>query len=252
MGPLKRGAGAIGTGAWLIGRAGRGVWRSAWAGDPLAQRNLATALAIFLWRPLMTLLPLAALAGIIAGIAAARLLDLYRAELLVMDGLVRALLRDVFPLVVGTFASGSVSVALSARLGAMSLNREVDALETMGLDPVTLILSPSLAAILVAAPAHMFGAGAAALFTCGFLLHVSAQIGWHDYGLIALSSGAASALLTGMMKAIVFALIAFAVGATVGARPARTPADIGRRATRAFTSGLLGIFAAAALWTALA
>jgi hypothetical protein len=31
----------------------------------------------------------------------------------------------------------------------------------------------------------------------------------------------------------------------------RSPADIGRRATTAFTAGLLGIFVAAAAWTAL-
>ena len=50
---------------------------------------------------------------------------------------------------------------------------------------------------------------------------------------------------------LVYALIAFGVGGAVGAKPVRSPADIGRRATTAFTAGLLGIFTAAAIWTAL-
>jgi len=50
---------------------------------------------------------------------------------------------------------------------------------------------------------------------------------------------------------IVFAVIAFGVGAAVGAAPVRVPTAIGRHAGRAFVIGLLAIFFAAALWTIL-
>jgi hypothetical protein len=55
-----------------------------------------------------------------------------------------------------------------------------------------------------------------------------------------------------MAKALLFAVIAFGVGAAVGSQPVRVPADIGQRAGRAFTIGLLAIFTAAALWVGLA
>ena len=55
---------AIGAGLWLIGRAARGMARRLVAGDRLAQQQLADSLPLHVWRPLRTLLPLAALAGI--------------------------------------------------------------------------------------------------------------------------------------------------------------------------------------------
>lgn len=243
---------AIGAGLWLTLRAASGMARRILAGDTLAQRQLAQALPVHVWRPLRTLLPLAALAGAIAGTGAARLLALYNAQIPVLTALAAVLLRDIAPLLVGLFACGSVSVALAARLGAMALNREIDALEALGRDPVAHALGPSLAAVLLSIPIHMALAGIAAVIGCGVPLGLIANITWPLWVGYALSHDAAQALLTGMGKLLLYALIAFAVGSAVGAKPVRSPTDIGRRAITAFTAGLLGIFAAAAIWTGLA
>jgi len=241
----------IGSGAWLVARAARGMARRWLEGDRLAERQLGAALPLYVWRPLCTLLPLAGLAGLIAGIGGARFLGLYNAPIPVQTMLSETLLRDVTPLLVGLFASGSVSVELSSRLGAMSLNREIDALEALGRDPVDHALGPSLVAVLLSAPIHMVLAGLAALVAAGVPLRLSALIRWQEWAGFAFSHDAAGAMLTGMGKVLLYALIAFGVGSAVGAKPVRSPADIGRRATTAFTAGLLGIFVAAAAWTAL-
>lgn len=249
--PGRRMLAGLGSAVWLVVQAVRGMARRMLAGDRLARRQLADALILHAWRPLRTLLPLAALAGIIAGIGAARLLALYSAEIPVQTMLADLLMRDVTPLLVGLFASGSVSVELAARLGAMSLNHEIDALEALGRDPVDHALGPFVAAVILSAPIHMLLSGMVAVVACGIPLHVDANIAWRAWLGFGLSHEAARAMLTGMAKVLLFALIAFGVGSAVGARPVRSPADIGRRATTAFTAGLLGIFAAAALWTAL-
>lgn len=246
-----RALGGLGAGGWLIVQAARGMARRLVAGDMLVHRQLAAALSLHLWRPLRTLLPLAALTGIIAGIGAARLLALYNAQIPVLTTLAQILLRDIMPLIVGLFAAGSIAVALSARLGAMSLNREIDALEALGRDPVDHTLGPSLVAVLLAVPVHMALAGLAALLACSLPLHLTANIPGRQWMDIGLSPVAARAMLSGMGKLLLYTLIAFGVGGAVGAKPVRSPTDIGRRATTAFTAGLLGIFSAAALWTAL-
>lgn len=242
---------AIGAGAWLTMRAGTGMGQRVIAGDGLAGRQLADGLPLHVWRPLRTLLPLAMLAGLIAGIGAARLLALYNAQIPVLSALAEIMLRDIVPLLVGLFACGSVTVALSSRLGAMALNREIDALEALGRDPVAHVLGPPLVAVLLSAPIHMALGGIAAIVGCALPLAMIANVGWALWAGFAFSHDAAQAMLTGMAKLLLYALIAFGVGSAVGARPVRSPADIGRRATTAFTAGLLGIFSAAALWTAL-
>ena len=243
---------SIGTGVWLVCQAARGVWRAALAGDPLAELGLGEALAQFVWRPLPTLMALSLLVGVISGTSVASVLAVYNAEALMIGALAEVLLRQVLPLIVGIFASGSISVELSARLGAMSLANEVDALDAMGHDPVAYILGPPVAAVLAASPVHLLFAALSALIGAGLPLHLSANVGWIELGHLALSDRAVSALLVGMAKAVLFSVIAFAVGATIGSRPVRIPATIGRHAGQAFTAGLLGIFAAAALWAVLA
>lgn len=243
---------AIGAGAWLSVRAGKGMAQRLLAGDRLAARQLGQALPVHLWRPLRTLLPLAVLAGSIAGIGAARLLDIYRAQIPVQQMLAETMLRDVVPLLVGLFAAGSVSVTLAARLGAMALNREIDALDVLGRDPAAHALGPAMLSVLLSVPVHTTFAGLAAIIGCGWPLRTMAQIRWAEWSGYAFSADAAQAALTGMAKVLLYALIAFAVGSAIGARPVRSSADIGRRAITAFTAGLLSIFTAAALWTALA
>jgi ABC-type transporter Mla maintaining outer membrane lipid asymmetry permease subunit MlaE len=243
---------ATGTGAWLIWRALWGVWAPFWAGDPLVDSGMVRSLARFAWGPLATLLPLAVMAGLIAGVSVGRLLQSYDAPLLILGALDTVMLRDILPLIVGVFASGSVSVEVASQLGAMSLAREIDALEAMGHDPVPRVLGPPLIAVLLASPVHMLAVAVAAIAGTALPIHWAAHVSIRELARIALSPDAGHALLMGMAKALVFAVIAFAVGATVGAAPVRVPATIGRHAGRAFITGLLAIFAAAAIWAALA
>ncbi|WP_353230182.1 ABC transporter permease [Novosphingobium sp.] len=251
MNPVSAFVRGIGTGAWLTARALRGVWAPLWTGDPLVEAGMTDSLARFTWGPLPTLSVLAALTGVIAGVSVGRLLQSYDAPLLILGALDTVLLREVLPLIVGVFASGSVSVELSSRLGAMSLAREIDAIEAMGHDPVPRVLGPPIIAVLVASPVHMLAVAAAALAGTMVPVHLAAHVAYRDMAAIAVSAASGHALLIGMAKALLFACLAFGVGATIGAAPVRVPTGIGRNAGRAFVTGLLAIFVAAALWSAL-
>lgn len=246
---LVRGAG---TGTWMVARALEGMAHRAITRDPLATPALARDLARFLWGPLPTLIALAALSGVIAGTSAARVLALYHAELLVVRALVDAMLRQVLPLVIGVFGASGVAVAIATRLGAMRLAREIDALEVLGHDPVPFALGAPAVAVLVAVPVHVVAAALAALLGAGVPLAASANISWRVLAAIAVEQPAMAALATGMAKVTLFTLLALAVGSAVGTRRVTTPADLSALGTSAFTIGLVSVFAAAALWTALA
>lgn len=243
---------AGGNGVWLVWHGARGFAQMLWRRDPLASAGLAEAMGRFIWAPVPTLLGLALLTGLIAGVAAAHVLAVYNAPLLIVAALADALMRQILPLVVGVFASGSVSVELASRLGAMSLAREIDALEAMGRDPVPRLLGPPVLAVLLASPVHMLLAAVAALLGAGALVHGWTNLATSEFAAIVVNRAIGHALVTGMAKALLFAGIALVVGAAVGAQAVRAPAEIGRRAGRAFTAGLLAIFAAASLWTILA
>jgi ABC-type transporter Mla maintaining outer membrane lipid asymmetry permease subunit MlaE len=248
---LKSALQEIGAGAWLLTRAARGLFLDVAERDELARRRLAEALVTYVWRPLPTLAMLALLTGLIAGISAASLLKLYHAELAVAPALVRALAREVVPLLVGVFAAGRVSVELAARLGGMQIGHELEALETLGHDPARYTLAPCLAAIIAAAPIHTAAVFIAAWLAVGLALQPGAVIPWASFIDLTINDATWRAVLTGVGKSLLFLLIAAAVGAAAGSREARSPAELGAQSTSAFTAGLLGVFTAATLWTAL-
>lgn len=242
---------AIGDGAWLTARAGRALATDAVEPDPLVARRVADALAEQMWHPLPLVAALGALAGVIAGIAAARLLALYHAELAVEPALAQALLRQVAPLVVGVFAAGRIAVGVANRLGGMALDREIDALEALGHDPVRFALAPQLGGVLAAVPVLTIAAGGAALAAAGLAIESTHATPFATFAHLVMTQASARALLGGMARVASFALVAFAVGATVGARGVSGAAELAAAGRSAFTSALLAVFALAALWTAL-
>ena len=238
----------FGAAVWLLVRGARGLAQDWLDEDVLARRRTADAFVRFVWRPLPVLAMLSGLLGLIVGVSVAQLLRRYPAELVVEPALARIMARDAAPLLVGMFASGRVSVELAARLGAMKLDREIEAL---GHDPARYVVAPSLAAVTAAAPIQVLAAYACMWTATGWILQLGGVSPWGHYDQQTLTASSAHALLLGMAKALSYSLIALAVGVTCGAGEGRGPAAIGRQSTAAFTFGLLGIFAAAALWTRL-
>lgn len=252
LGLIRRVLSELGAAAWLMAQAVRGGVLDLVERDELARARLAAALDTFVWRPLPTLMALAALVGVIVGVSAANVLRLYHAELAVGGGLAIAMVREILPVLIGVFAAGRVAVELAARLGGMRLGRELEALEAMGLDPGRYVLTPALIAVVLAAPVHTVAAVTSAFLSTGLVLQQDALVPWPNYFELTLTPDVFRATLTGMGKSLLFFLIAAGVGAAAGSRVERGPRAVGLQATSAFTAGLLGVLAAAALWTALA
>lgn len=252
LAPISRAFREVGTAVWLLGRAAYGGMLDLIERDDLARSRLAAAMETFVWRPLPTLAALAALVGVIVGASSANALRIYHAELAVGGVIAIAMVREILPVLIGIFAAGRVAVELAARLGVMRLGREIEALEAMGLEPGRYVLAPALIAILLAAPVHMVVAVTAAFITTGLMLQQDALVPWPNYLELTLVSATFRAMLTGMCKTLLFFVIAGAVGAATGSRHERGPRAVGLQATSAFTAGLLGVLAAAALWAVLA
>jgi phospholipid/cholesterol/gamma-HCH transport system permease protein len=153
---------------------------------------------------------------------------------------------------VGLFAAGRVSVALAARLGAMRLSGELDALELRGVSAARFVLTPALAAMLVAAPVLTVGGGAAALLASGLVLRLDAALPWRSYLNLILTPDLAADALSAVLKAALFVALALGAGAAAGSASVRDARDLELRTTQAFNAGILSVFTAAALVAVLA
>jgi len=86
------------------------------------------------------------------------------ADIYVVDMVSVLVLREVGVLIVSIMVAGRSGSAYTAELGAMKMREEIDALRTMGFDPVEVLVLPRIVALVIAVPLLTFLGAMAALY----------------------------------------------------------------------------------------
>jgi phospholipid/cholesterol/gamma-HCH transport system permease protein len=93
----------------------------------------------------------------------------FGADVFVVDMLGILVLREIGVLIVCIMVAGRSGSAYTAELGSMKMREEVDALRTMGFDPIDVLILPRLAALVIAVPLLSFLGAMAALYGGGLV-----------------------------------------------------------------------------------
>jgi phospholipid/cholesterol/gamma-HCH transport system permease protein len=93
----------------------------------------------------------------------------FGAEVFVVDMVGILVLREVGVLIVCVMVAGRSGSAYTAELGAMKMREEIDALRTMGVDPVEVLVLPRIVALVIAVPLLTFLGSMAALYGAGLV-----------------------------------------------------------------------------------
>lgn len=177
------------------------------------------------------------LMGLIMAFEAVQALKLFGAEIFVADMVALSTLRELGPLMTAILLAGRSGSAFAAELGTMKVNEEVNALTTMGLDPLRFLATPRVLAGILVMPvltlvADFFAlvGGAIVYGTAGFPLvtYINQIQGRVDLG----------DLLAGLAKAMVFGVLVSAIGCQRGFQTGTGASAVGISATRAVVSGL--------------
>ena len=140
-----------------------------------------TSLAHHLEQTCVNALPIvgliAFLIGIVMAYQGADQLRRFGAEIFTVDLLAISALREIGILLTAVVVAGRSGSAFTAEIGMMKVNEEVDALRTMGLDALEILVLPRLLALMIALPLLAFFADIMALFggglMCAFVLDIS-------------------------------------------------------------------------------
>ena len=196
--------------------------------------------------PLVTLLGY--LMGLILAFQSAVPMRQFGADLWVVNLVVISLLRELGALLAAVIMAGRTGSAFAAEIGTMKVNEELDALSTMGLHPMTMLVLPRLAAVMLVLPAMTLALELAGL--CGM---ATAMLGFgFPLSAIAIqvqSAAKLSDLLGGLFKALVFGVTVAAIGCRAGMTTGVGPRAVGLAATAAVVGGIVatiildGIFA---------
>jgi phospholipid/cholesterol/gamma-HCH transport system permease protein len=90
-------------------------------------------------------------------------------EIYVVDMVSVLVLREVGVLIVCVMVAGRSGSAYTAEIGAMKMREEIDALRTMGLDPIEVLVLPRIVALVIAVPLLTFLGSMAALYGAGLV-----------------------------------------------------------------------------------
>jgi phospholipid/cholesterol/gamma-HCH transport system permease protein len=93
----------------------------------------------------------------------------FGAEVYVVDMIGILVLREVGVLIVCIMVAGRSGSAYTAELGAMKMREEIDALRTMGFEPVEVLVLPRIVALVLAVPMLTFLGSMAALYGAGLV-----------------------------------------------------------------------------------
>jgi phospholipid/cholesterol/gamma-HCH transport system permease protein len=178
------------------------------------------------------------LIGVVMAYQGADQLQRFGADIYTVNLLAVSVLREIGVLMTAIVVAGRSGSAFTAQIGTMKVNQEIDAMLTLGIDPVEVLVVPRLLALLVALPLLTFYADVMGLiggaFVCYFALDITPDQFLRQLKL----SLSRWTLWIGIMKAPVFALVIALVGCFEGLKVSSNAESVGRQTTKAVVAAI--------------
>jgi phospholipid/cholesterol/gamma-HCH transport system permease protein len=162
----------------------------------------------------------------------------FGAQIYVADLVAIAIVRELSPIMTAILVAGRSGSAFAAEIGSMRVNEELDALVTMGFDPIRFLVVPRVLAMIVVLPlltvyADLFGIfGGLTVGTVGLDLTVASYLAESRKVLSIFP------VLTSFAKTIVFALLVASVGCQRGFRVHGGADAVGSAATSSVVTSI--------------
>jgi phospholipid/cholesterol/gamma-HCH transport system permease protein len=163
----------------------------------------------------------------------------FGADAYVVDMVGILVLRELGVLIVAIMVAGRSGSAYTAELGSMKMREEIDALSTMGLDPVEVLILPRIVALIFALPILSFIGSMAALYGGGLVAQLYGDMSPAIYIARLHEAVSVTSFKVGLVKAPFMALAIGIVACSEGLRVKGSAESLGKQTT---TSVVKSIF----------
>jgi phospholipid/cholesterol/gamma-HCH transport system permease protein len=217
--------------------------------------------ARFRWRPVLynirsagfDALPivglLSFLLGVVVAYQGADQLRQYGANIFVVDLVGLSMLREFAPLIAAIIIAGRSGSAYAAQIGTMAVTEEIDAMRTLGIAPLDLLVVPKILALLIALPLLTVFADVLGVFGGMIMARTELGVGFGEFLDRFVKAVSVTAYMVGIGKAPVFAAIIAVVGCFQGFRTKGGAASVGRQTTRSVVQAIFLVIVADALFS---
>ncbi|KUG23433.1 hypothetical protein ASZ90_006739 [hydrocarbon metagenome] len=193
-------------------------------------------------------LPIVAIIGLLTGLIIAFMsflqLKMVGANIYVPSLVSFAMIKELGPLMTAILVAGRSGSAFAAEIGTMVVNEEVDALRTMGFEPIRFLAIPKIIATVIVVPiltiyADLFG------IVGGMIIGItSLDLTIQTYVTQSMKTIQVFDIVTSIIKAAVFAGLISAIGCQRGFQVRSGAQDVGKFTTSAVVVAIFMIVVA--------
>ncbi len=173
----------------------------------------------------------------------------FGADVFVVDMLGVLVLREIGVLLVAIMVAGRSGSAYTAELGSMKMREEIDALRTMGFDPIEVLILPRMLALIIALPILAFLGAVAALYGGGLVAWLYGGVDPEAFLIRLRDAISIDHFTVGMVKAPVMAAVIGIVACVEGLAVEGSAESLGQHTTSSVVKGIFfvivmdGVFA---------
>lgn len=199
--------------------------------------------------PIVSLM--AFLIGVVLAFQGSAQLRQFGAEVFVVDLIAISVLRELGILLTAIIVAGRTASAFTAAIGSMKMREEIDAMQTLGIDPAMALFVPRILALLLMLPILGLIANIMGLLGGALMSWVELGISPAMFRTRLIESTGIGHVIVGMVKAPVFALIIGVVGCHAGMKVGSNAESLGRMTSNAVVTAIFAVIVADALFSIL-
>ncbi len=181
------------------------------------------------------------LVGVVVAYLFASQAQRYGANVFVVDALVLAMCRELSPIIVSIVVAGRSGSSYTAQIGTMKLNEEIDALVSLGLSPMQVLVVPRLVALMLALPLLTFIGDISGML--GGLLISDMELGLTAWTFIERMQKILTIphVVTGLFKALVFSIFISIIGCRMGLVVKNDAKSVGLNTTSTVVQSIVSV-----------
>ena len=189
------------------------------------------------------------LIGIVVAYQGALQLGKLGADIYTVDLLAVTILREMGVLLAAVVIAGRSGSTFAAEIGSMKLRQEIDAMRTIGMDPIELLVLPRVLGLVISLPILTLFANFFGVLGGGVMLWLSMDMSAAFFVNQFISGLPPWAFWVGMIKAPVFAAIIAVIGCYEGMQVRGNSESLGKHTTRAVVESIFLIIVFDALFS---
>jgi phospholipid/cholesterol/gamma-HCH transport system permease protein len=187
------------------------------------------------------------LVGAVVAFLGATVLADFGASIYTVDLVAFSFLREFGVLLTAILMAGRTASAFTAQIGSMKANEEIDAIRTLGLSPMELLVLPRVFALLIALPILTFIAMLSGILGGAVVCALSLDISPAMYLAMLQENIALKHFVVGMAKAPVFAFLIAVIGCLEGFKVTGSAQSVGERTTSSVVQSIFVVIVLDAL-----